>query len=48
MKLERMPAWDPKQVKEKDDVKAESDLKGLPVHVAELMAPTCPERDCAQ
>ena len=33
-----MPAWDPTQVKEKDDVKAQADLKGLPVHFADLMA----------
>ena len=37
-KLEQLPAWDPKQVKEKADVQAKSDETGIPVHVAELMA----------
>ena len=31
-KLEKLPAWDPKQVREKSEVKAESDKSGLPVH----------------
>ena len=38
MKLEKLPAWDPKQVREKSDVKAESDKSGIPVHFADLMA----------
>ena len=38
MKLDKLPAWDPKQVREKSDVKAESDKSGIPVHFADLMA----------
>ena len=38
MKLEKLPAWAPKQVREKSDVKAESEKTGLPVHFADLMA----------
>ena len=32
-KLEKLPAWDPKQVREKSEVKAEAAKKGLPVHL---------------
>ena len=38
VKLEKLPAWDPKQVREKSDVKAESNTSGIPVHFADLMA----------
>ena len=36
--LEQLPAWGPKQVKEKAEVQAKSDQTGIPVHFAELMA----------
>ena len=36
--MEKLPAWDPTQVREKSDVKAESDKSGRPVHFADLMA----------
>ena len=38
VKLEKIPAWDVNQVREREDVKRESDSTGVPVHFAELMA----------
>ena len=38
VKLEKIPAWDVNQVREREDVKRESESTGIPVHFAELMA----------
>ena len=38
VKLERIPAWNVDQVREREEVKRESEKTGIPAHFAELMA----------
>ena len=38
VKLEKIPAWDVNQVREREEVKRESETTGVPIHFAELMA----------
>ena len=38
MKLDTLPVWGPKQVREKSDANAESARTGMPVRLADLMA----------
>ena len=38
VKLEKIPAWNVNQVREREDVKRESERTGVPIHLAELMA----------
>ena len=38
VKLEAIPAWNVNQVRERGDVKRESEATGIPIHLAELVA----------